>query len=118
MNLASSLPLLGQINNPANQAGDNPLLMIAAIVVIVLVAIVAVIIFITYGGLWFQAYMSNANVSLLSLIGMSFRRVNARVIVQGKIMAMQAGIGTRAARPASPRGGSRPTTWPAATCRT
>ena len=46
-----------------------------------------------YGGLWFQAYMSRANVSLLSLIGMSFRRVNSRVIVQAKIMATQAGIG-------------------------
>ena len=32
--------------------------------------------------------------TLLSLIGMSLRRVNTRVIVQGKIMAMQAGIGT------------------------
>ncbi|MFZ5829626.1 MAG: flotillin-like protein FloA [Planctomycetota bacterium] len=47
----------------------------------------------TYGGIWFQAYMSNANVSLWSLVGMSFRRVSSRVIVQAKIMAMQAGIG-------------------------
>jgi len=47
-----------------------------------------------YGKLWFQAYMSNARVSIFSLIGMSFRQVNARVIVQAKIMAMQAGIGT------------------------
>jgi uncharacterized protein YqfA (UPF0365 family) len=46
-----------------------------------------------YAGLWFQAYMSRANVTLLSLIGMSFRRVNSRVIVQAKIMATQAGIG-------------------------
>ena len=37
--------------------------------------------------------MSNANISPLSLIGMSFRRVNARIIVQGKIMAVQAGVG-------------------------
>jgi uncharacterized protein YqfA (UPF0365 family) len=46
-----------------------------------------------YGNLWFQAYMSNARVSLLSLVGMSLRQVNARVIVQSKIMAMQAGVG-------------------------
>jgi uncharacterized protein YqfA (UPF0365 family) len=46
-----------------------------------------------YGNIWFQAYMSNARVSLLSLIGMDLRQVNARVIVQSKIMAMQAGIG-------------------------
>jgi len=32
-------------------------------------------------------------VSIWSLVGMSFRQVNARLIVQAKIMAMQAGIG-------------------------
>jgi uncharacterized protein YqfA (UPF0365 family) len=46
-----------------------------------------------YGGLWFQAYMTSANVSLFSLIAMSFRRVNSRLIVQGKIMSLQASIG-------------------------
>src|SRR3972149_90639 len=51
------------------------------------------LIILNYGGLWFQAYMSSANVTLWSLIGMSFRRVNSRLIVQGKIMAIQAGIG-------------------------
>ncbi len=45
-----------------------------------------------YGGIWFQAYMSNARISFWSLIGMSLRQVNARLIVQAKIMAMQAGI--------------------------
>ena len=62
--------------------------------VFVLFAIVVVLVIVMYGGIWFQAYMSNANVSLWSLVGMSFRRVSSRVIVQGKIMAMQAGIGT------------------------
>jgi uncharacterized protein YqfA (UPF0365 family) len=47
-----------------------------------------------YGKLWFQAYMSNAQVSMFSLIGMSLRQVKAQEIVQAKIMAMQAGIGT------------------------
>jgi uncharacterized protein YqfA (UPF0365 family) len=51
--------------------------------------IVAVI----YGKIWFQAYMSRANISIWELIGMSLRQVNARVIVQGKIMTIQAGIG-------------------------
>jgi uncharacterized protein YqfA (UPF0365 family) len=48
----------------------------------------------TYGKLWFQAYMSNARVSLLSLVGMSLRKVDALVILQAKIMALQAGVGT------------------------
>jgi uncharacterized protein YqfA (UPF0365 family) len=45
-----------------------------------------------YGKLWFQAYMSNADVSLLSLIGMGFRQVRPTVIVTAKIMATQAGL--------------------------
>ena len=57
------------------------------------IMLVFVIVAGTYGNLWFQAYMSNAQVSLLRLVAMSFRQVNARVIVQSKIMAMQAGVG-------------------------
>ena len=48
----------------------------------------------SYGKLWLQAFVSNAHVSLLSLIGMSLRQVHARTIVEAKIMAMQAGVGT------------------------
>ncbi len=68
-------------------------LTIAGGVIFVLFAIVVAIVILNYGGTWFQAYMSNANVSIWSLIGMSFRRVNSRIIVQAKIMAMQSGIG-------------------------
>jgi uncharacterized protein YqfA (UPF0365 family) len=58
-----------------------------------LVAGLLLILGLMYGSLWFQAYMSNARVSLMSLVGMSLRQVNARVIVTSKIMAMQAGVG-------------------------
>jgi uncharacterized protein YqfA (UPF0365 family) len=66
---------------------------LAGTVVFGLFAVVILLVVVVYGGIWFRAYMSNANVSMWSLIGMSFRRVNAQVIVQGKIMAVQAGIG-------------------------
>jgi len=66
--------------------------LVGVVVLIAFAAIVAVIV-INYGGIWLRAYMSNADISLLSLIGMSFRRVDARQIVQAKIMAVQAGIG-------------------------
>jgi uncharacterized protein YqfA (UPF0365 family) len=56
-------------------------------------AILIAVIVVNYLPIWFQAYMSGADVSMLSLIGMSFRQVNSRVIVQAKIMAMQSGIG-------------------------
>lgn len=57
-----------------------------------LILLVLVIAFITYGKLWFQAYMSSADVSMLSLIGMHFRQVRPSIIVQAKIMASQAGL--------------------------
>lgn len=62
--------------------------------VVLLCVFVAAIVVFSYGKLWIQAYVSNARVSMFSLIGMSFRQVNARVIVRAKIMAMQAGVGT------------------------
>ncbi|MEN6405034.1 MAG: flotillin-like protein FloA [Thermoguttaceae bacterium] len=66
--------------------------MIGALALVV-VALVVVVIAINFGGIWFRAYMSSANISLLSLVGMKLRRVNAQTIVLGKIMAVQAGIG-------------------------
>ncbi|MEX0820015.1 MAG: flotillin-like protein FloA [Pirellulaceae bacterium] len=61
---------------------------IFAFIFIVVFGIAAMV----YGNIWVQAYMSSADVSLLSLIGMGFRQVNPRVIVAAKIMAAQAGL--------------------------
>ena len=46
----------------------------------------------SYGKLWFQAFMSKADIKLISLVGMGFRQVNPRVIVSAKIRARQAGL--------------------------
>jgi len=70
-----------------------PLWGLALIVLVFLGAILALIGW-SYGKIWVQAYFSRANVTLVSLIGMSFRRVNKQIIVTGKIMSMQSGIGT------------------------
>lgn len=48
--------------------------------------------FLRYFKLWFQAYMSVADVSLISLIRMHFTRVNPNVVVQAKVMSAQAGL--------------------------
>lgn len=53
---------------------------------------VAAIVAFVYGKLWFQAYMSGADITILSLVGMGFRQVNSRIIVNAKIMAAQAGL--------------------------
>jgi uncharacterized protein YqfA (UPF0365 family) len=57
-------------------------------------ALIALAVILNFGGLWLRAYTSNAHVSFFDLIGMKLRQVNASTIVDGKIMAMQAGVGT------------------------
>jgi uncharacterized protein YqfA (UPF0365 family) len=66
---------------------------IGLIVIVGLFAIVFGILVWLYGPLWFRAYMCRARVSFLSLIGMSLRGVDAKEIVECKIMAVQAGLG-------------------------
>ncbi len=64
-----------------------------AFAIVALLVILVLLIFIPiYGKIWFQAFMSDADVSFTSLVGMGFRQVNPRVIVQAKIMAAQAGL--------------------------
>src|ERR1700722_16516210 len=74
------------------QVPENAALLLVGFVLLVL-ACTGAFVALIYGNPWFQAYMSNARVSLLSLIGMTLRQVDARVIVRSKIMAMQAGLG-------------------------
>lgn len=56
-----------------------------------------------YGSLWFQGYMSGARISLLGLIAMGLRQVDAQTILRAKIMVRQAGIGDAAAAGVSTR---------------
>ncbi|WP_232536452.1 flotillin-like protein FloA [Lacipirellula parvula] len=68
--------------------------LIAFIIFIAIVALVMMAVMFNFGGLWLRAYTSNARVSFFELIGMKLRQVNAGTIVDAKIMAMQAGVGT------------------------
>ena len=65
-------------------------LIVSAIGIILLLVVAAVVI--AYGKLWFQGFMSSADVDILSLVGMGFRQVRPSVIVTAKIMAAQAGL--------------------------
>jgi uncharacterized protein YqfA (UPF0365 family) len=67
-------------------------LLIGGIIVVALFALLLVALMVSYGAIWFQAYMSGADVSLLSLIGMSLRQVKPGLIVTAKIMGRQAGL--------------------------
>jgi uncharacterized protein YqfA (UPF0365 family) len=74
-------------------AADIPAaLLIGGIVVAALFVLLLAAAVVNYGALWFQAYMSGADVSLISLIGMSLRQVKPGLIVTAKIMGSQAGL--------------------------
>ncbi|MFM7137058.1 MAG: flotillin-like protein FloA [Planctomycetota bacterium] len=72
---------------------EQPALVFAAAVLLGIVALTMLLLVISYGQLWFQAYWSKARVTFFELLGMSLRKVNARTIVQARIMAAQAGLG-------------------------
>lgn len=61
------------------------------IVILVLGGIFALVLF-NFFSLWIQAIFSGAQIGLFSLVGMKIRKVNPRLIVTSKIMAVKAGI--------------------------
>jgi len=62
------------------------------VIVLIVLALAVILIIAQFFGLWLQAFMSNANVTLFDLIGMRLRKVDARVIVLSKIQAVKAGL--------------------------
>ena len=82
--------LLAQIPAAKDQNFLGLWLIVPAVVMLVVMVIAIVILF--YGRLWLQAYMSRADISIWSLVGMSFRQVNTRLILTSKVMAAQAGL--------------------------
>jgi len=74
-------------------AGLPPELLVGASIIIGLAVLTMLLLVFNYGQLWFQAYWSKARVTFMELLGMSLRKVNARTIVQARIMATQAGLG-------------------------
>ncbi|MCA9231883.1 MAG: flotillin-like protein FloA [Planctomycetales bacterium] len=75
-------------------AATSDFLLLGLFVVIGLLLLAFFIFFAKYFSLWLQAYMSNAHIDPLTLIFMGLRQVNPRTIVDAKIMAVQAGVGT------------------------
>lgn len=62
-------------------------LMIAAVVFAGLLLVIS-----RYFSLWLQAYVTGTRIALLSLMLMSLRKVDPKVIVRCKVMAVQAGL--------------------------
>jgi len=61
-------------------------------IILVIVVIVILLIVGSFLNLWLQALFSKADISFFSLIGMRMRKIPPRTVVEGKIMAVKAGI--------------------------
>ena len=72
-------------------------------------------VFTRFARLWIQSVTTGAGIGIFDLLRMTFRKVNPTVIIRSKIMAVQAGLDEDEGHHAPRR--SKPTTWPAATCR-
>ncbi|MEL7335121.1 MAG: flotillin-like FloA family protein, partial [Planctomycetota bacterium] len=81
------------MNSPLLAQNETSFVFVVVIVVVILVvALVAFAIFMSYFSLWIQSILTGAGVGLGDLIGMTFRKVNARTVVHSMIMATQAGL--------------------------
>ena len=79
------------INIPMLTVTTNQMLTLGIVIGSIFLILILILIF-KYGWLYIQALASDAHVEILQLIGMTFRRVNARAIVESRIMAKKAGL--------------------------
>ena len=66
--------------------------LIGGLILLAVISMVIIGVIFKWGSYWFQAFMCGADVSLKSLIVMSFLRIDHSLIVGPKIMARQAGL--------------------------
>ena len=69
----------------------TPLTLVIGIAILVVLGL-ALVIFANYARLWVQSFTTGAGIGIFDLLGMTFRKVKADVIVRSKIMAVQAGL--------------------------
>lgn len=70
-----------------------PWIFIGVSIVALVMFLIVMAILAGYFRLWIQSFLTGAGITIWDLIGMTFRKVNASVIVRTKIMAVQAGLG-------------------------
>ena len=75
----------------AQLPGSTVAALIGAVMVFAML-LVLFFVFANYFGLWIQSKLTQSSISIWNLLGMTFRKVNARSIVRSKIMATQAGL--------------------------
>lgn len=83
------LLLFAQNNIPID---IKSILLVALLIGSMVLGIICLVVLWNFGSVWLQAKTSGADISMASLVGMYFRQVRPQVIVNGKIMAAQAGL--------------------------
>jgi len=71
----------------------GPIITVIVVVAVVLFGLLLLVIVTRYFRLWIQSKMTRAGIGIFDLLGMTFRKVDPKVIVLAKIMAVQAGLG-------------------------
>lgn len=66
--------------------------MVGGVILIIIVALVMLAILGQFIGLYIRAYVSGARVSIIDLIGMRLRKVDANLVVNARIQATRAGL--------------------------
>lgn len=74
------------------QLSNTTIALIVVLAIVALIALVFVVMFARYFKLWLRAFVTRAQISPLGLVFMSLRKVNPQIIVDAKIMAVQAGL--------------------------
>ncbi len=69
-----------------------PVIMGVVLFAISVFALIIAVVIISYFRLWLRAWLSQASVGWLQLVGMSLRKVNPAIIVDSRIMAVKAGL--------------------------
>lgn len=78
----------------AQQQSIDPTALLGILIALALLFafLIFIWVFASYFRLWIQSLLTGANISILDLLGMTFRKVDSRTIVRGKIMAVTAGL--------------------------
>jgi|694.fasta_scaffold00374_35 uncharacterized protein YqfA (UPF0365 family) len=86
--------LISTLNSLLLFGQDNPLdyIYLAAAGIILVIGLVMFILLMNFFWLWIQSVTTGASIGIVDLIGMYFRRVDARTIVRSKVTAVQAGL--------------------------
>lgn len=85
------IPIIAQDAVPDGDAAKVIMIVVALGIIVVILGLFAVAA--NFFWLWAQSFTTGAGIGLMDLVGMWFRRVDARTIVRSKIMSVQAGMG-------------------------